>query len=354
LDIRVTARAFIAGAFEELRKEFVLPTPVFHPYVRAGRDYFCDTIRRVPAFHELEKRLDELYPQRFAEPLKRGSGAQFSTTYIFDFLEAAIARCGCLAYHDEQDHFDPESDAVSETIDELFSVLDAPDYEVVCCRFVSHIATEGNREITLGDITIVPEPPGFGGLTDRIAHEIAGGWSAFNRDDPRPFDKPHALVIVRERTDDPEPYKVGERLSSKLERFLLLARLFSASTVYSMFEVRGNNSPRRGPRTVTVLTPDLPIWSTLTSLLAVFSWPSRRLCSMDAPRSAGECRLAPLSATTDSKDAHSRSIANEGAAIAGTSIRPSSSPQEVDTNAHEVRTSMVRWRSGNGHRIART
>lgn len=239
MDVRETARAFIAGAFEELRKEFVLPTPVFHPYVRGGRDYFGDTIRRVPAYHELERQLDALYPQRFAEPTNPGPGREFSTTYIFDFLEAAIARCARLAYRDAQDHFDPNSNAVSETIDELFAVLDSPAYEVVCCRFVSHIATECDHEITLGDITVVPEPSGFGGLTDRIAREIAGGWSAFNRDDPRPFDKPHALLIIRERADDPEPYKVAERLSSKLERFLLLARLFSAGTVYSMYEVRG-------------------------------------------------------------------------------------------------------------------
>lgn len=239
MDVRETARAFIAGAFEELRKEFVLPTPVFHPFVRSGRDYYGDTIRRVRAYHELEKQLDELYPQRFGEPEQPGPGREFAMTYIFDFLEAAIARCGSRAYYDQRDHFDPDSDAVSKTIDELFEVLDSTTYEVVCCRFVSHIATEDNREITLGDITVVPEPDGFGGLTDRIAHEIAGGGSAFNRDDPTPFDKPHALLIVRERSDDREPYKVGDRLSGKLERFLLLARLFSAGTVYSMFEVRG-------------------------------------------------------------------------------------------------------------------
>jgi hypothetical protein len=45
VDIRETARAFVAGAFDALRKEFVIPTPVFHPYVQVGRDYFGDTIR---------------------------------------------------------------------------------------------------------------------------------------------------------------------------------------------------------------------------------------------------------------------------------------------------------------------
>jgi hypothetical protein len=238
VDVHETARAFVAGAFDALRKEFVIPTPLFHPYVQVGRDYFGDTIRSIPAYHDLETQLDQLYPHRFAEPLKRRH-AEFASGYIFSFLEACIARCGRLAYYDEQDHFDPNSDAVSETIEELIAVLDSPTYEVVCCRFVSHLTTENNAEITLGEITVVPEPEGFGRLTERIAHEIAGGWSAFNRDDPRPYDPPHALLIARVRTDDPEPYEVAQRLSNKLERFLPLARLFSAGTVYSVFEVRG-------------------------------------------------------------------------------------------------------------------
>lgn len=239
MDSRETARAFIAGAFDTLRGEFVLPTPVFHPYVQVGRDYYGDTIRGVPAYHELERQLEELYPQRFAEPLKRGLGAEFASTYIFNFLEASIARCGRLGYRDERDHFDANNEAVSETIEELLAVLDSPTYEVVCCRFVSHLTTDDSAEITLGDITVVPERQQFRGLNERIAHEITGGWSAFNREDPRPFDQPHALLIIRERTDDPEPYEVAQRLSNRLERFLLLARLFGAGTVYSMYEVRG-------------------------------------------------------------------------------------------------------------------
>ena len=102
VDVPETARAFVAGAFDALRKEFVIPTPVFHPYVQVGRDYFGDTIRSVPAYHDLETRLDELYPHRFAAPLKRRH-AEFASGYIFSFLEACIARCGRLAYYDETD-----------------------------------------------------------------------------------------------------------------------------------------------------------------------------------------------------------------------------------------------------------
>lgn len=239
MDVRGAARIFIADAFAALRREHVLPTPVFHPYVRVGRDYFGDTIHGVPAFHELEKQLEQLCPQRFAEPLKRGRHAEFASGYIFSLLEACIARCGRRSYYDDGDQSEPASDAVSESIEELIGVLASPTYEIVCCRFVSHLTTEDDAEITLGGITVIPEPEGFGGLTKRIAHEIAGGWSAFNREDPRPFDKPHALLVVRERTDDPEPYEVAQRLSSQLDRFLLLARLFGAGTVYSLFEVRG-------------------------------------------------------------------------------------------------------------------
>jgi hypothetical protein len=104
---------------------------------------------------------------------------------------------------------------------------------------VCHLATETDTEATIGEITVVPEPEGFRGLTERITREIAGAASAFNREDPRPYDPPHALLVIRERTDDPDPFEAAQRLSAKLERFLLLARLITAGTVYSLFEIRG-------------------------------------------------------------------------------------------------------------------
>jgi hypothetical protein len=118
-------------------------------------------------------------------------------------------------------------------------VLDSPTYEVVCCRFVSHLTTADHTEITLGHVTVVPESDGFGGLMGRIAAEIPRGHSAFNREEPRPFAKPHTLLVIRERTDHADPHEVAQRLSNKLERFLMLARLFTAGTVYSNFEVSG-------------------------------------------------------------------------------------------------------------------
>ncbi len=237
MELRETARASVADAFESLRREFVIPTPIFHPYVQVGRDYFGDTIHRLSRYHELEQQLDVLYSNRFGEPRTRRH-PEFASGYIFTFLEACIARCGRRG-RDGDDHFDAANDEVSESIEELLAVLGSPTYELVCCRFVAHLTTVGNREISLGDITVVPETDRFGRLTERIGREIAGGWGAFNREDPRPYDPPHALLIIRERTDDPEPYAAASRLSNRLERFLLLARLFSAGTVHSMFEVSG-------------------------------------------------------------------------------------------------------------------
>lgn len=50
---------------------------------------------------------------------------------------------------------------------------------------------------------------------------------------------PHALLIIRETTNDPDLYAVDRRLSAKLERFLLIARLLTAGTVQSAYEFGG-------------------------------------------------------------------------------------------------------------------
>jgi hypothetical protein len=230
-DLRELAGAFIAEAFEALREEHVIPTPVFHPYVAVGRDYFGDTIRAVPAYHELERKLDETYSERFAEPLKRRH-AEFASSYIFSFLEACIARCG------SAHTFAADSAAVDESIDELLAVLATTTNEIVCCRHVSHLTT-ARGEVQIGDVTVVPEAHEWVRLVRRIRTEIPGAPTAWNRDDPRPYDPPHALLITRELSDDPEPYEVANRLSGRLERFLFLARLLTGGTVQSAYQISG-------------------------------------------------------------------------------------------------------------------
>ena len=233
-EIRAAARTFIASAFAALREEHVIPTPIYHPYVAVGRDYFGDTIRGAAGHAELERLLDETYPERFAEPLKRRH-AEFASGYIFSFLEAAIARC---ARQEWSGNFDPDSTAVDETIDELLAVLATATNEIVCCRHVSHLTTTSGEEVQLNDVTVVPETE-MRELTDRIQREVRGAARVWNRDDPRPYAPPHSLLIVREISDDPAPYDVAERLSRRLERFLLLASLLTAGTMQSVYEIAG-------------------------------------------------------------------------------------------------------------------
>jgi hypothetical protein len=226
------ARAFIAEAFDALTGEHVIPTPVFHPYVAVGRDYFGDTIRGLPHYQTLEAELEKTYPERFAEPRKRPH-AEFATTYTFSFLEACIARCGLSG------SFDPGSSSVEESIDEMLRVLDADTYEIVCVRHVAHLTTTSGDEVEIGDISVVPEPERWGALVDRVQQEIRGAAQAWNREDPRPHARPHSLLIVREVTDDPDVEAVIGRLSRSLDRFILLARLLTGGTVHTNYEMIG-------------------------------------------------------------------------------------------------------------------
>jgi hypothetical protein len=99
-------------------------------------------------------------------------------------------------------------------------------------------------EVEIGHVTVVPGQSdrtirGRTQLIHRVQHEIPAAPRAWHRDDPRPYDPPHSLLITREVTDDPEPYEVAERLSRRLERVLLLARLLTAGTVFSDYEMSG-------------------------------------------------------------------------------------------------------------------
>jgi hypothetical protein len=90
-DLRTASRAFIAAAFDVLTEEHVIPTPIFHPYVAVGRDYFGDSMRGLAAFHALETQLKETYPNRFAELRER---REFAELYISASLRRASPAVG--------------------------------------------------------------------------------------------------------------------------------------------------------------------------------------------------------------------------------------------------------------------
>lgn len=276
-DLRSAGRAFAAAAFEVLGDLHVIPPPVYHPYVAAGRDYEGTSVMGLREYGVLESVLEATYPGRFASPVERGHG-QYASSYILSFLEASVARCAALG------DFDAMSGAVGKSLDQLMAILGTPSCEVVCCRHVCHLTTESAGEVRIGDVIVLPEPEGFGGLNARIQEEIPGAATAWNREDPRPYDPPHSLLIIRETTDEPRHYMVRDQLSHRLDHFLLVARLITAGTVRQTYEVSGASTlvsdmnpvmrtfSRRAPRqvvrrTVRLSGDDGPAFAALSKLI---------------------------------------------------------------------------------------
>jgi hypothetical protein len=230
--IRETARRFVTEAFRVLQAEHVIPPPVFHPFVHVGRDYYGPHVMG-SAYEELAEILQREYPARFSEPLNRPE-PEFPVTYALGLLEMAVAACS------RDGDFRPTSDGVERAITRLVEALDQPDYEIVCCRVVSHLTTTTGAPVTIGDITITPESDrGVRTFESMIGQEVAGGVVAFNRDPPFAWDPPHSMLTVRARTHEPGPFDVVFRLSEKLERFLLHVRLLAGASIRSFYEVRG-------------------------------------------------------------------------------------------------------------------
>jgi Apea-like HEPN len=242
-DIEQLARAFIAEAFSALEREHVIPTPVYHPYVSVGRDYYGDTLRGVEGYRPLEKALERAYPARFAEPLKRRH-SEFAAHYIFALLEACVARCGL------EDSFQTDGTPVAESISELIATLDSDTYEVVCIRHVSNLSTPSLEEVALGQVTVIPERSDRESLEMRVQREIPGAAQTWNREEPRPYAPPHSLLVTRERTADLDVEAVASSLSARLSQFMLVTRLLTASTAHFNYELIGSTTrvARLAPR----------------------------------------------------------------------------------------------------------
>lgn len=226
------ARSFIGAAFPALERIHVIPTPSHHPFVHVGRDYAGADVR-CPEEAQLEAMLQAMYPDRFADPLTR-EHAEFPDFYIFSLLEGAIRRCAGSG----DDRYEPDTPAVRESVDELIRVLDSPEYTMTCCRAMSHLTTKGTEPVTIGEITIYPERS-TRDLLERMRDFIPAGGSAFNRERPFFYDPPHSIIVTSAETTDPDPYRVTATLASRIDRFLLIARLLYASTCESAWQVTG-------------------------------------------------------------------------------------------------------------------
>jgi hypothetical protein len=169
--IRSAAARFLDAAFAALSEEHVLPTARYHPHIRVGRDYFGGTIHALPEHHELGRILANEFPERFSDEvalMKR----EFADSYIFNFLEAAVAR------GTRRGAFDSSSTASAEAIDDLITALEGETCEVACCRVVSHITTAG-EPVTVAGVTVVPERHGVREFERLIGDWIPAGGSVF-------------------------------------------------------------------------------------------------------------------------------------------------------------------------------
>lgn len=230
--IEEAALRFIAAAFASLEEEHAIPPPRFQPFLEVGRDYFGPNLNVGREMTELDALLSEAFPERFAEPLKRRH-SEFARTYIYSFLEAAVALCSIRG-----EPFRAESSAVSQALTSLIDRVSGTTTEVVCCRLVSHLTTATGEAIHFGDLEVVPqsEPRDYTEFSKRIF----GAVGAFNRDDPFVWDEPHAIVVARISGTD--PWELDHGGSMKIDRFLLLLRLLHAATSRSYYEVIGESS----------------------------------------------------------------------------------------------------------------
>ena len=229
------AQAFIGRAFPILLEQHVLPVSRFQPLVRVGHHYQGSDIMNQPEFRELESALENAYPERFAEPTTRAN-AEFPNSYVFGFLEAAIAGC---AY--DGGTFEADSVSVAEAADELITVLDSKEYSLHSCRAVSHITTTGPEPVRIGDVTVYPEAASRPRDLAKRAHDhIPGIAAAFSGDLPFLYGPPHALLVSSTSVvQGNDPDEARHHASAAIDRFMLLARLLHAGTHRSGWQVTG-------------------------------------------------------------------------------------------------------------------
>ncbi len=230
--LRAAAKEFLKQAFTVLHRQHVLPTPRFNAHLQVGRDYYGPDVEGA-AKSDLEAAIEAAFPDRFADPLKRPD-PQFANAYVFDLLQRAIALCGRRG-----DEYDPESEHVSVAIDELLESLREPDFEVVCCRVVSHLATTGDAVVRFAEVEVHRELEDSRDWIPRRIAEFIPTAASDLRSAPFVFDRPHALVVARCRASGERGWDVGRRLSRQIDRFMMALRVVYSATTHAHYEVTG-------------------------------------------------------------------------------------------------------------------
>ena len=231
------AREFLASALSALQNHHVLPTPIFNPYLRIGRDYFGGSLGGRGEFAALKNAIAESHP-RFSEetPLDE---RDFASGYIYSFLEAVVAEAAL-----KGEELTPFAPCVDSCIEALVSEIEADTWEVACCREVTHLTTAAGDTLEFSDVTIFPlSEPAHGHSREAariIAQVVPHSQSSYDRESPGTWNPPHSIVVARDL--GPRPFDLAGELSRRIDIFLLAARLLHAATSTSVYEVQGETS----------------------------------------------------------------------------------------------------------------
>lgn len=239
-EVRASARSFVRAAFRRLRDDHVIPTPIYHPFVRVGRDYFGGSVMGAE-YRALETLLDRAYPAKFADPVSR-KYPEFASGYIFGLLEACIRRC---AGPDgaSSDRFSADSPQVDLSIEEMLAALDDDTQDVVVAGAVSHVTTASGRPMKVGSVQVIPDSPvePVRDFFPRTIREwIPGAGQAYSREEPQieVTGRPYCVFSLSGSTTE-SPFERAAELSDAMGRFLLALRLASGTTASIHFEVHG-------------------------------------------------------------------------------------------------------------------
>lgn len=206
-DLWQLARDFLFEAFEFLTEEHLIPRPRWKTIIRVGTDYYGPDLMGRPAFDAFEKALETAYPHRVKQPVG-DHVPEYANHYLFALLETCVAG---LAILDEG--YSTNSRVVTEAIGDLISSLETEQYELVCCRVISHLRTAGDATVEVGRYTIIPqlEPTWQNSPLAAITEMIPAAKRAFKDDQPFNYDPPTAIVSVR-TVSSKEPHKIAEQL----------------------------------------------------------------------------------------------------------------------------------------------
>ncbi|MGW0314010.1 hypothetical protein [Streptomyces flavidovirens] len=234
--LQEAGRDFLAAAWDRLEQERVVPPPAFRPYLNVGHDYFGDSVMHLPEFQKLEAAISAAHP-RFA-PAVPLHERDFPGGLIFSFLEAFIARL--TRTHED---FSVTGPAAAESLQDLLQAVRSESFDVACCRLVSHLTTADSAPVDFTHLRVEPvvaEPARHQAELKRIISEaIPEASSAYKRDWPFGFAPPESVIISRD--SGPKPHALGDPLSERIERFLLLVRLLKPGISHSMAEIRGES-----------------------------------------------------------------------------------------------------------------